>query len=104
MTQDIGSGTDLRSRLFTITRWLVAAYVAANVVRLVVGLTLFPQYVQTQLDSKALNTPNDDWTVAQTRAASRMRSTSASTAASTTPPRCWRPLAPPRATRLIWMR
>jgi hypothetical protein len=58
MTQDVGSGTDLRSRLLTIARWLVAAYVAANVVRLVVGLALFPQYVQTHRDSKAPNTPS----------------------------------------------
>jgi hypothetical protein len=57
------------SPVLRLTRWLVVAYAVAMLVRLVVGLALFPRYAETHLDSDALNTPNVEWTAAQTQAA-----------------------------------
>ncbi len=69
MNTQSNSGARLRIPWLTLARWLVAAYAAAMLARLVVGLALFPHYAETHLDSEELNRPNDQWTVVQTQAA-----------------------------------
>lgn len=69
MTTAAPPDTRLPSRWLRLARWLVVVYTVAMLMRLAVGLALFPHYAETHLDSDALNTPNTEWTAAQTQVA-----------------------------------